>query len=81
MAEEENKNDMANEPLSQLYKNITVHSFKSFEEMNEYDAKEVAKFTSLEHLQHATEVIKHIHAEELKNEMKDLTIHFKQPWK
>lgn len=78
---EENKNSKANEPQPEYRREITILRIKSFEEMNEYDAKEIAKFTSLEHLQHATDMIKRIHAEELKKEMGNLTITFLKPWK
>lgn len=51
--------------------------FNSFEEMNEADAKEMALFTPLQHLQHATELIKLVYANELKKKMNNLKIYFK----
>lgn len=54
----------------------TIHFFTSFEEMNEYDHREMAKFTPLERLQHITEFIKHAYADELKKKMTELTIYF-----
>ena len=49
----------------------------SFEEMNELDAKDAARFTGIEHLQHVTEYIMHLYSDELKNKMTDLTIKFR----
>lgn len=76
MSQEENKdeNNQANEPVSKY--GMELRFFNSFEEANEADAREVAQFSPVEHLQHATSMIKKIFAKELKKEM-DLTIHFK----
>ena len=54
-----------------------IRVFQSFKEMEEADAKEMAKFTPGQHFQHVTEYIKYAYAKELKHKMKDLTIHFK----
>lgn len=51
--------------------------FKSFEEMEAADAIKMAKFTPVEHLQHVTEYLKHVYADELKNKMTDLKIKYK----
>ena len=45
--------------------------------MNEADAKEMAIKSHIEHLQHVIEYIMYAYADELKNQMTDLTIHYK----
>ncbi len=50
--------------------------FSSFEEMNEYDHRQMAKDTPLQRLQYITTFISEMYADELKAKM-DLTIHFK----
>lgn len=73
----DNENNEANEPQAEynIEKKITV--FKSFEEMNEADAKEMAFIPPLENLKNATTYIQHLYAEELKQKM-DLTIYIKK---
>ena len=66
----------ASEPGASYIKD-EIRVFQSFKEMEEADAKEMAKFSPVEHFQHITEYIKHVYANELKHKMKDLTIHFK----
>lgn len=51
--------------------------FSSFEEMNEADAKEMASFTPLQHLQNATGLIKIFYANELKKKFNGFKIYFK----
>ncbi|HZG00038.1 MAG TPA: hypothetical protein VEY71_03505 [Chitinophagales bacterium] len=43
--------------------------FKSFEEMNEHDAKSMARLTGVQHLQNATRLIKALYADELSKPM------------
>ena len=47
----------------------TIRTFNSFEEMNEAEAKAMAKIAGLNHLQNATSLIKRVYSEELKNSM------------
>lgn len=68
--------DNVNEPLVP-FKSNSIQFFGSFEEMNEANAKEMAEFTPIEHLQHITEYIMHAYADELKNKITDLIIYFK----
>lgn len=70
------KSKSVNEPLA-IYGTNRIQFFKSFDEMAEADAKEMAKATPLEHLQNVTAYIMHTYSNELKNKMTDLTIHFK----
>ena len=55
----------------------SIRFFSSFEEMNEADAKELSQFTPEQHLQHVTEMLKHLYAEELKKPFTNLKIYFK----
>ena len=70
------KAEIANEP-SVAYNMSKLRIFKSFEEMEEADSKEMAALSPIEHLQHVTEYIMYAYADELKNKMIDLTIYFK----
>ena len=45
--------------------------------MEEADAIEMSKFSSLEHLQHMTEFIKNAYKQELSNKMTDFKIFYK----
>jgi len=47
----------------------SIRTFKSFEEMNEADAKAMAEITGINHLQNATSLIKRVYWQELKNPM------------
>lgn len=71
------KNSVVNEPLVS-YAREEVNIFKSFEEMEEQDALEMARLSPVQHLQHVTEYILYAYAKELKHKMKDLTIRFKK---
>ena len=53
-----------------------IHFLKSFEEMEEHNAKEMAMLSPLQHLKNATALIKKIFSKELKAK-NDLTIYFK----
>ena len=64
------------EPLG-TYEPNRVTFFKSFEEMKEADAKEMAKYSPTEHLEHITSYIMYAYSKELKNSANDLKIHFK----
>ena len=67
----------AEEPLTRNHPN-KITFFSSFEEMNEYDIREMAKKAPLENLQQMTAFIEHMFAEELKEPFSDFKIHFKQ---
>ncbi|MCX6275627.1 MAG: hypothetical protein NTV09_10525 [Bacteroidetes bacterium] len=51
--------------------------FQSFEEMNEADAEELAKYTPEQHLVHATSLIQRIYADELKRKFTVGRVYFK----
>ena len=63
---QEPKNIVAEPPF--VYER-SIRAFNSFEEMNEADAKAMAKITGINHLQNATSLIKRVYSEELKNPM------------
>jgi len=58
------ENNRVEEPFV-AYRNAPVKIFNSFEEANEYDAKERAKLSPEESLMIATSLIKRIYADEL----------------
>lgn len=65
-----NNENEVNEPgLNYQPMKKTLTFFKSFEEMNEADAKEAAKMDPLENLKNATAMIQAIYKDELKKEM------------
>lgn len=51
--------------------------FQSFEEMNEADAEELAKYTPEQHLMHATSFIQRIYADEFKKRFTVGSVYFK----
>ena len=67
----------ANEPKAD-YGKWEIHFFKSFEEMDEHDAKELAAFSPIQHLQNTTDLIKRVFNKELKKKFSDYTIHLKK---
>lgn len=77
----QSKTTIVSEPAVSYQKggDKSLRFFSSFEEMNEADAKEMAQNTPIENLRNVTEYISQCYAEELKNKMTDLTIHFKKP--
>ena len=73
------KNQKVKEPFVEYEsEQMKITIFKSFEEMNEADAKERASFTPMENLKMVTEYIQHSFAQELQEKMNDLTIHLKK---
>jgi hypothetical protein len=75
-----NKPSEANEPISGYQKpgaENTIRFFSSFEEMNEYDHKQMASLTPELRLQNITGMIMEMYKEELSKPMTDLTIYFK----
>ena len=77
MSEKDSDQDKVNEPAAE-YQKQEIRFFNSFEEMNDADAKEMATFSPVQHLQHITEYLKHAFAKELEDKVKDLNIHFKK---
>jgi hypothetical protein len=71
----DNEENKTNEPKPDYSKQMVF--FKSFEEMNEYDHKEMALLTPSERMQNITAMIMEIYRNELKQPMTDLTIYFK----
>jgi|GEM_PF-1753902 hypothetical protein len=71
------KNEQVNEPVA-VFNKSKLTMFNSFEEMNEYDIKEMALFSPTQRFQHITELLKRMFAKELKKKM-DLKIHFEKP--
>ncbi len=74
-AENNKPDNSVNEPQPGYGMKLTI--FNSFEEMNEFDAKESARFSPLENLQQTTALIKRIYAEELKKPFSDFVIYNK----
>jgi hypothetical protein len=73
MENDKDKNQV-NEPSFPYNK---IYFFKSFEEMEYHNAKEMAMLTPLQHLQNVTSLIQKIFAKELKGK-NNYTIHFKK---
>lgn len=69
------KKSEVNEP-QQAYGEKEMMFFNSFEEMNDYDHRQMAMHTPLQRLQYMTGFISQIYSDELSHKM-DLTIHFK----
>lgn len=65
----------ANEPQAG-YGDKEIMFFNSFEEMNDYDHRQMALDSPLQRLQYITRFISDIYRDELKDEM-DRIIHFK----
>jgi hypothetical protein len=70
----ENETKRSDEPDNSYGNKITF--FKSFEEMNEHDHREMASHDPIQSLQIITGMIMEMYKEELQQE-NDLTIHFK----
>lgn len=72
------KSSQANEPES-AYSNKSgkIVFFNSFEEMNEYDIKQMALAKPVENLQQVTEMLKRFFADELKQPLTNLKIQYK----
>ncbi|MFI5218552.1 MAG: hypothetical protein ACHQNT_03605 [Bacteroidia bacterium] len=51
--------------------------FNSFEEMNEYDQKEMARLTPVQRLQNITGMLMEVYRIELKKPVSDMSIYFK----
>ncbi len=80
MNKKKNKPSEAKEPIAGYQKpgsENTIRFFSSFEEMNEYDHKEMAALTPEQRLQNITGMIMEMYKEELSKPMSDLTIYFK----
>ena len=54
-----------------------IRFFSSFEEMNEYDHKQMAALTPIQRLQNITRLIIEMYKQELDKPMTDMTIYFK----
>ncbi len=77
MSEKDEDKNKVNGPSAD-YQKQEIRFFNSFEEMNKADAKEMAAFSPVQHLQHITEYLKHVFAKELQDKAKDMNIHFKK---
>ena len=80
MKKKQEKPSETKEPSPEYHKTgdaNTIHFFSSFEEMNDYDHKEMAKLTPEQRLQNITGMIMEMYKQELSKPMTDLTIYFK----
>lgn len=80
MKKRKKKSSKASEPKADYKKaneSNEIVFFKSFQEMNEHDHRQMALHSPIERLQNMTQFIMQIYSEELKNKMTDLVIHFK----
>jgi len=66
--EQSNKDNLVSEP-AMVYGKRSITFSSSFEDMNEAEAKAMAKISPIEHLQNATMLIKKVYAEQLKQPM------------
>jgi hypothetical protein len=67
----------AEEPAC-IYGDKSITFFNSFEEMNEFDAQEMSKYSPVEHLQNATSLIKIVFVSALKKKFDFTQLHFKK---
>ncbi len=65
----------AQEPVSP-YQGMEITFCNSFEEMNEVDAREMARLSPLQHLKNATTLIEAVYADALKIKQREFIIHF-----
>lgn len=71
------KKILKTEAQIQKYENEKrIHFFSSFEEMNEYDLKEMAQSTPQERFQNITRLIKSLYKKELGYSLKDSPLIF-----
>jgi hypothetical protein len=71
----QNEEDKVNESQPGNGKEIVF--LKSFEEMNDYDHRQMAMHTPVERLQNITSLLMERYVVELKQNQMDLTLHFK----